>query len=1721
VDVQDSDASGSDILQRPIDPLNSVDSGNTIDWFPFALPTLVYGENGAVPAEPRYRTWDWIDMSNEGTAEVAADQTKWVVLKASPLSEEMILAVFSSADKNLYVQTWDGTKWALNWDTSSLPDGDLNYDGSYRMFDVAYERNSGDAVVVYGDRNDNTLRYRQRVNGTWGTPHELLMTPDNEVVWVKAESRPNSDDIFVGIVTTTKFAYGLRWDGSSDTWPVTDQFQTSTKLKSAAREAFDLAFESASGDAFLIWGDETRDVRYREFTTSWQPEPVDPAYDALPGDINWLAAAYDPLPTSSNIAIGMVMSNTTFEFGAWNGSSWVTPRPTAIDARRNDQRGIDVAFGKKTGEAIYVFNTDDDAVAASPEDERTMMSWRTWSSAGGFGPVSVESGEAADNLNFVQLKADPFSNDMMAVYADNSGALYHRYWDGFGSSWSALDTALETNLPDVNQKEPFMFAWNLNLTTAVNLLSLRATGQGDSVKVAWQTAQEINNMGFNLYRGTSPRGPFTKVNNELIPGLISSVKGKAYTYEDTNVSSGTLYYYKLEDIDLNRKRAWHGPVCVDWDGDGMADDWEIAHGLDPTVDDSMLDLDGDGLTNLEEYELGTDPLNPDTDGDGIPDGEESRKRDPGEITVGRTLTQGVQIIESDAEGITLELRTDSFEARTVQAEGQDFERLRITEYIHGLTDEVGKPELPMKGILLDIPQGNSATVTVIEIDDQVHSGYRVYPVPDKAVDEQAQLTHVGEIFVIDEAAYSVDSFYPEAVARLGEIYVFRGQQKQQILFSPLTFNPATGEIRHYRRIRVRLSYVAGGYAKAAGPEPTPWSPSVGDDGSAAFSSFVKMAFLTPSMIVNPIASVLSSAAILARVAWAPPPAAEPAYKILVVEEGIYRVTRSWLEDNWVDVAGIDLSQVRLYNLGEEVAIRVEDGGVAGQFDYGDFIEFYGTPVESQYAKYTSNNVYWLTTSGGFGTPKRMADVDASLGSATVSGSHSFTVHHEQDMWYLLSIPGGDSLDRWFFDPFVDGPGIAGGGAPVDFALTLPGVAGQGSVKISMVGFYDTDHAVDVSVNGSHVGSFSWGGISFYLATIDGVDLLEGDNTISLTCTSGEDSIAVDWFEVTYPRSFAAENESLKFSHEEGYRYQVTGFNDNDLGVFDITSAAEVERLINFPISGSGSYSLEFEPVASGAHSYLVLSASAVKTPVSITQDSPSSLADPANGADYILITHRDLGWDGSGDPLPWLSDLVTLRESQGLRVQVVDVEDIFDEFSYGVFAPQAVKDFLAHAYENWSGPAVQYVLLVGDSTYDPKGNYSWMMGADATTYLPTYLAATTYMGETVTDEWFARVSGDDAVPDLYIGRIPAASTAEAAVLVNKIITYENGLNSKGWERNVLLVADNRLDDYEAVFEQMNEDAASLLPAGMNAPFRGYLDDYLISGDLTAEIKGKIDEGTLMVNYSGHGSTQVWANEGIFEHGDPAFYRQDVADLTNGDKLPFLVGMSCLTGYFGYPESWSFPSLAETMLRSEDKGAVAAFMPTGMTPTEGQHVLNTALFESVFTEDLRTLGPAISAAKQTLLANGKSDYEEVSETFLLFGDPAMTLNVPLPTRPEGVVIEGNTSSLTVSWQEATDCDGNPVAGYNVYRSTSPGGSYEKVNDSLITGTQFADTPGLAGAASHAKAAGGSGTIYYVVTSVDSDGDESVYSEEKSVTAGGDSSSGGGGGGGCFINTLAGK
>jgi hypothetical protein len=261
---------------------------------------------------------------------------------------------------------------------------------------------------------------------------------------------------------------------------------------------------------------------------------------------------------------------------------------------------------------------------------------------------------------------------------------------------------------------------------------------------------------------------------------------------------------------------------------------------------------------------------------------------------------------------------------------------------------------------------------------------------------------------------------------------------------------------------------------------------------------------------------------------------------------------------------------------------------------------------------------------------------------------------------------------------------------------------------------------------------------------------------------------------------------------------------------------------------------------------------------------------------------------------------------------------------------------------------------------------------------------------------------------------------------------------------------------------------------------------------------------------------IWATERMIDNRGGVF-RSDVGTLSNSGKYPFVVNMSCLTGYFIYPVAGDYAgsgwlSLAEGLMLPATHGAIAALMPTAMTETTGQQVLSNALYEGIFVLDQRTLGPAVAYAKQQLLANGGVAYEETSNTFLYFGDPATTLKVPLPRRPQALTaLRQAGGTVALSWSAALDCDGNAVAGYNLYRRLSTEDSYTRLNSAPITGLTHTDT-GLSAAPAGA-------TYYYALTAVDSSSDESVKSAAATVTISASTSTSSGGGGGCFISATA--
>jgi hypothetical protein len=138
-------------------------------------------------------------------------------------------------------------------------------------------------------------------------------------------------------------------------------------------------------------------------------------------------------------------------------------------------------------------------------------------------------------------------------------------WDDRGNSASnatcvlnSLDCFIQANIIAYSP-----FALENNSPLAVNLSSFSAVQAGDHNTINWETASELKNLGFNLWRGTTASGPTEKLNSLLIPSQApGGTDGFAYSYDDFNIASNTIYFYWLEDVDLQGVVTRHGPVST-------------------------------------------------------------------------------------------------------------------------------------------------------------------------------------------------------------------------------------------------------------------------------------------------------------------------------------------------------------------------------------------------------------------------------------------------------------------------------------------------------------------------------------------------------------------------------------------------------------------------------------------------------------------------------------------------------------------------------------------------------------------------------------------------------------------------------------------------------------------------------------------------------------------------------------------------------------------------------------------------------------------------------------------------------------------------------------------------------------------------------------------------------------------------------------------------------
>jgi len=498
-----------------------------------------------------------------------------------------------------------------------------------------------------------------------------------------------------------------------------------------------------------------------------------------------------------------------------------------------------------------------------------------------------------------------------------------------------------------------------------------------------------------------------------------------------------------------------------------------------------------------------------------------------------------------------------------------------------------------------------------------------------------------------------------------------------------------------------------------------------------------------------------------------------------------------------------------------------------------------------------------------------------------------------------------------------------------------------------------DHSVRAFVNGAFVGERSFEGkLPASLEVELAPSLLrEGQNELTLENDGGAASLVfLDRFSLGYPQAGTAREGRFDGTWAASGTGEVAGLAAAPLAVVEV-AGSEVRWLRGVESTGG---SVRFR--AEAGRRTLVATAGALPHPrVSFPSPVPW---DATTQADYLLIAPRAF--------MEPAQRLVARRQSQGLTTLAVPLESIAERFGDGEASGEAIHGFLIHAFQRFAAPSPRYVLLLGGSTYDPR-NFS---GSARPSPLPPLVVRTTYLW-TASDPTLAAVNGDDALPDLAIGRLPASSLEEAGRLVDKLLAWEDGVHAL--DGRAVLVADN--PDAAGDFEANQRE--------IQASFLGGRDSELLllselGPSLRPAILAAFDAGASLMSYVGHGGSAVWASENVLNSWD-------AAALLPQSRQPLLITMNCLNGYFLAP---GFESIAEAFVKAEGRGSIAGFSPSGLSLDAPAHLYHRALVAELVSGRHERLGDALVAAQKTYAESGAMP--ELLSIYHLFGDPATAI-----------------------------------------------------------------------------------------------------------------------------------
>ncbi len=745
-------------------------------------------------------------------------------------------------------------------------------------------------------------------------------------------------------------------------------------------------------------------------------------------------------------------------------------------------------------------------------------------------------------------------------------------------------------------------------------------------------------------------------------------------------------------------------------------------------------------------------------------------------------------------------------------------------------------------------------------------------------------------------------------------------------------------------------------------------------------------------------------------------ACEGKLHIEIENTGVYALDHAAIVAQQPGLANCASEQLVMSSGGKPVPIRIVDGG-DGRFDANDRIEWVGEQLkgsESWYNPFSINNVYLLGVSETEGA--RIRDALPGDLSDNATATLQRVLHYEQENLMIRLDQSqqapGEEPDVWQWAKITHADP-----APFEFTFDLPDIdtrrgaalelnfRGLSRAPSSVLHEKLVDHAAEVTINGRSVSRLSWSGRDEVVRRVEipSQALKARGNTLRLVVPTRSvpwddrhplvDVVMFNWAQFQFAVSGDIDAGPLPLSVREGDDEPIRlGWRQQgDLVLYGLDGVRrpghrESAERLRF---AAAPRSVELLPVVDGKFN----------APFLVRAVAADDWKSPLQGYDYLIVTHSTLR--------DAIRPLAAFHESRGMRVAVIDVQDVYDSFNHGIVHPQAIRNLVEHANTAWPAPHPRFLLLVGDASFDIRNNtendlryakfadnmhelaYSGhFAGIGGTSYgegatkfagrnlIPTWQYPSPE-GQSASDNPYGIV-GDGFHPTVAVGRFPVVEPAEVTAIVDKTIDYMTKPQPGSWRRDVMFITDE--SDY---FKKSSDEIADSIGSA------GFVADRVYASAAEADnlahqsaIKDGLNAGQLLVHFIGHGGRYIWRTgpPDIRKNHD-LFTLDDVSNLTNSGRLPMVLSMTCYSAPFDNP---SEDSIGERFLREPDKGAIAVFAASWRNAPSKE--FSTNLVTELLTPGA-TIGEGIVRAKKSI------QDRTLVEMYNLLGDPAVVLERP--------------------------------------------------------------------------------------------------------------------------------